>query len=147
MKKFQFSLEKMLDFKNQILDREKIVLGEIKKRQAELEGAIAKLNNKEIELSRELQGEQERGTTVLTILSYSSQIENIRRQVKELQKELADVRYQAECQTKVVVSASQEVSSLEKLQEKQLDEYKLEEKKENQEMILEYVITQMTHQA
>lgn len=147
MKKFQFSLEKMLDFKNQVLDREKIVLGQLKRRQAELEGSIKRLNDKEMQLSQDLQDEQKHGTTVLTILNYSSQIENIRRQVKELTKELADVRYQAECQTKVVVSASQEVSSLDKLQEKQMDEYKLEEKKENQEMILEYVITQMTHRA
>ena len=42
-------------------------------------------------------------------------------------------------QLKVVVAATQEVSSLEKLEEKQIEEYRYQEQKETEQFIEEFV--------
>lgn len=143
MKKFQFTLDRMLGYKNQLLDKEKNVLGQIKKKQAEIDQKIHQLSIKRDDLSAELVREQEKGTTVAKILGYSLQIENIRYQLEALSKEKAAMEQEAERQTKVVIAASQEVSSLEKLQEKQLEQYHYEAAQAERENVLEYVTTQL----
>lgn len=68
--------------------------------------------------------EQERGITAFQLLSYESQRTNIRRQIEQLKKEQALAKLEVKRQVQVVVQATQEVSKLDKLQDKQLEEYK-----------------------
>jgi flagellar FliJ protein len=60
-------------------------------------------------------------------------------QLNNLYEELQRAEARVDAQIKVVVSASQEVSGLDKLEEKQLEEYRYLEAKEMQEEILEMV--------
>lgn len=147
MKKFQFSLSRMQDFKNQILDKEKNLLGQLKRNQLDLETQIESLIRKQNILGRQLTEEQSRGTTAAKLLSYSAQIENIRMQLKQLHIDLENAIVEVDCQTKVVVAASQEVSSLDKLKERQWEEYRLEEARSNETAMLEYVTVSLTHGA
>lgn len=68
--------------------------------------------------------EQERGITAFQLLSYESQRTNIRRQIEQLKKEQALAKLEVKRQVQVVVQATQEVSKLDKLQDKQLEEYR-----------------------
>ena len=58
------------------------------------------------------------------MLSYESQRTNIRRQIEQLKKEQALAKLEVKRQVQVVVQATQEVSKLDKLQDKQLEEYR-----------------------
>ncbi len=139
MKKFRFTLDRMLDFKNQILDKEKDLLAQIRRKKVEIEEKIDQCENKIAFLSMELAELQEQGTTIFHIKSYSVQIENSRQYMKQLKKELVGIDAEVERQSAVVRKASQEVSALEKLEERQYEEYLYEEKQRNEAEVLEFV--------
>jgi flagellar FliJ protein len=77
---------------------------------------------------------------------YKFHSENTRLQLNNLYEELERAEARVEAQIKVVVSASQEVSGLDKLEEKQLEEYRYLEAKEMQEEILERVAQKSTEE-
>ncbi len=139
MKKFKFTLDRMLSFKNQILDKEKDLLGQIRHQKIQLEQTIERYHLKQTELSKEMTEAQRQGTTVLKLRGYSIQIENIHHGIKQLKKELVAIDAEVERQTDVVRKASQEVSSLEKLQERQWEQFLYEEKKRTEDEVLEFV--------
>ena len=77
---------------------------------------------------------------------YKFYSENTRLQLNNLYEELKRAEARVEAQIKVVVAASQEVSGLDKLEEKQLEEYRYLEAKEMQEEILEMVAKKSTEE-
>jgi flagellar FliJ protein len=90
--------------------------------------------------SREEEFKQSKnGLMANELMLYKFHSENTRLQLNNLYEELKRAEARVDAQIKVVVSASQEVSGLDKLEEKQLEEYKYLEAKEMQEEILERV--------
>ena len=124
MKKFNFTLSRMLDYKDQLLDEEKNKLALLRQKKQEIDDHIESLLRELDKLSETMLQEQERGITAFQLLSYESQRTNIRRQIEQLKKEQALAKLEVKRQVQVVVQATQEVSKLDKLQDKQLEEYK-----------------------
>ncbi|MCR2024318.1 flagellar export protein FliJ [Anaerotruncus colihominis] len=124
MKKFKFTLARMLDYKDQLLDEEKNKLALLRQKKQEIDDHIESLLRELDKLSETMLQEQERGITAFQLLSYESQRTNIRRQIEQLKKEQALAKLEVKRQVQVVVQATQEVSKLDKLQDKQLEEYK-----------------------
>ena len=120
MKKFKFTLGRMLDYKDQLLDEDKLAL--LRKKKQEIDDHIESLLRELDKISVTMRQEQERGITAFQLLSYESQRTNIRRQIEQLKKEQALAKLEVKRQ--VVVQATQEVSKLDKLQDKQLEEYR-----------------------
>lgn len=139
MKKFHFTLARMLEFKTQILDKEKDLLGSIRAKKNEIDEKIGRFEQAVQELSDNLLQEQLKGITVEHLQFYSMQIENARRCLVQLRIEQLAMEQELQRQQVVVVKASQEVSSLEKLRDKQLEEFKYEEKRAGEEEMLEFV--------
>lgn len=146
MKAFQFSLKRMQNYKGQLLEKEKNSLARLRRRVQELENQRDALIRYRANARRELQEQQRQGITVHEINSYQFYGENISLQLKALEKELKEAEAAAERQLKVVVAASQEVSSLDKLEERQLEEYQVLVAKENEKDIAEFVSTQVIRQ-
>ena len=139
MKKFSFSLARMMNYEEQILEREKGVMGrliaehdEISARQQEIICQLEKIHG-------EMDVEIRRGTTVYQINAYTAMIRTGKFQLEQLKKQLLIKKAEIERQRQTVTEASQEVKKLEKLKEKQLEEYHHSEKKEEEEMISEHV--------
>ena len=124
MKKFKFTLGRMLDYKDQLLDGEKNKLALLRKKKQEIDDHIESLLRELDKISVTMRQEQERGITAFQLLSYESQRTNIRRQIEQLKKEQALAKLEVKRQVQVVVQATQEVSKLDKLQDKQLEEYR-----------------------
>ena len=124
MKKFKFTLGRMLDYKDQLLDEEKNKLALLRKKKQEIDDHIESLLRELDKISVTMRQEQERGITAFQLLSYESQRTNIRRQIEQLKKEQALAKLEVKRQVQVVVQATQEVSKLDKLQDKQLEEYR-----------------------
>lgn len=146
MKKFEFTLSKMLDYKVQVLDKEKNNLMQIN---IQLEKFISKIERMEEEftlLSSKLKEETQQGITVLDMQCYDFQLKCIRRQLEQMSKERAALETQAEKQLQVVIKASQEVSGLDKLQEKQLDKYNYEVKIAEELFIAEMIASKLIRQ-
>ena len=139
MKKFSFSLARMMNYEEQILEREKGVMGrliaehdEIAARQQEIICQLEKIHG-------EMDVEIRRGTTVYQINAYTAMIRTGKFQLEQLKKQLLIKKAEIERQRQTVTEASQEVKKLEKLKEKQLEEYHHSEKNEEEEMISEHV--------
>ncbi len=139
MKKFDFTLEKMLKFKEQILDKEKGALGQLQLQKNALE---AKIESHEADLAAQEQALLEivtKGATIVALNLHRFQIHNIKEQITDLTRQLEELLPRIEEQRSLVIAASQEVSSLEKLKEKQLEDYTKQQQKVEEGTIAEFV--------
>ena len=139
MKKFKFSLDKLKSYKEQIKKREENTLAALRAEQ------IEKLHEKE-ELLKELDRrnaefirKSEKGMTAMEMVTEKGFISYILDSIKAKDKEISIMTAKINKQLIVVTEASREVQTLEKLEEKQLDEYKFKERKADEAFIEEYV--------
>lgn len=139
MKKFVFSLERMLTYQVQNLDKEKSILGRLTAEKDWLETRKSEMQTSNAAIRREMEQQERNGTTVFVLKGYYSMLESGRKQLEMLEEQLAVITAKMEQQQKAVLAASQEVKKLEKLKETQLEEYRRNEAKEQQEIIAEHV--------
>lgn len=139
MKKFKFSLDKLKSFKEQIKKREENTLAALRAEQLE------KLHEKE-ELLKELDRRNAEfvrksavGMTAMEMVTEKGFISYILDSIKAKDKEISVLSARINKQLMVVTEASREVQTLEKLEEKQFDEYKFKERKADEAFIEEYV--------
>ena len=78
--------------------------------------------------------------TVIQITMFKSYHQSLSQQIKELEESIEKMETRVQRQLKVVVEATKEVSSLEKLEEKQLEAYNFQVAKAEEQFISEYVI-------
>lgn len=147
MKKFEFSLSRMLDYKEQLLEREKNELGRLNFQRSSLVEKIENLRRDQQMICNERQEEALNGITVYELQGYDYRISNIREQVKALLGDLKRLEGEIQRQTDVVVKASQEVKGLQKLSEKQLEEYQREQQRLQREEIEEFVSMKLARTA
>jgi len=139
MKKFEFSLSRMRDYKERLLDEEKGTLQRLNSERDAIEDNIRRLDHEFAELSLKMVKAQTQGTTIVEIRKLSAQLDNIRMQQEELKKALVQAVARVEKQMKVVLLANQEVSKLDKLQERQLEEYRHQVNKAEEDRVDEFV--------
>lgn len=140
MKKFEFSLGRILDYKDQVLETEKNTLMQLNQKLARIEAAIKSLQWEFSDLNDTMQEETKKGITMPKLRGYEYQMQSVRRLLREREddKKLAELLVAS--QLKVVIAASQEVSGLDKLEEKQREEYRIMEAKVDETAISEYVM-------
>lgn len=146
MQKFHFSLERMKRYKDEILDKEKNTLMRMRRERDRLDDKIATLLRQYGEVNTEMVQKTQDGISVPEMRSYRFQLENIHRQVKELEMEKERAEIRIERQLHIVLAASQEVAGLGKLKEKQLEEYRQMEAKAEELMISEFVSTKLVRE-
>lgn len=140
MKRFEFSLNKLKGYKEQVLEVEKNSLAQLRSRQQQMMDEQNELREK-LRLSNEEFCEKSgKGMTVLQITMFKGYHRSLSQQIEELEKSIEQMEVKVRKQLNVVVAATQEVSSLEKLEEKQLEEYKFMAAKEEERFISEYVM-------
>ena len=139
MKKFVFSLERMLVYQQQNLEKEKGILGKLTAARDELEEIKEGQENRIANIQMEIKRRQDEGTTVFILKGCFSVLEGVRLQLEDTKKELSQAQGRVEKQRHIVTEASKEVKKLEKLKENQLEEYHHDEAKEQQDIITEHV--------
>lgn len=141
MKSFVFSLARMRNYKEQLLDKEKITLRALQKKKNDIEEQIHQVQLYRDLKKAELQRRQVAGMDAFGLSEYSFFLENTRLQLEDLHKQLIAAEREVEIQLQIVIQASREVAGLDKLEEKQLEEYRQLEAKDNELQIQEHVIT------
>ena len=147
MKKFQFTLQKLMDFRQQELDRQKNTLRVL---QADLQRIYEEkdeLSRKVVESSQELEEVCRHGAQAFEISVRKRYIVTLQQEIHA--REFTAQRKQEEInkQLGVVVEATKDVRTLEKLEEKQLEDYKAAATKENEQFIEEFVSGQSIRKA
>ena len=139
MKKFTFSLQKLMDFREQELDRQKNALSllqsDLKRIDESREDLIKKLSEQEEQLERVYK----MGSTAMDISMRKRYIVTLQQEIHIREQQAEEKKAEIEKQLSVVVDATKDVKTLEKLEEKQLEEYKHAVGKENELFIEEFV--------
>ena len=144
MKKFAFSLQKMYDYKKQILEAEKNTLMSLRREKNNYELRIEELG-KTMEEVRIRSGEEVAGgTTASRLMFYSMQMDGIKREQTQLKYQINLMDMKIEKQRRKVVALSQDVFGLEKLREEQKSEYDHLAVKENENAIKEFFSFKLT---
>lgn len=144
MRKFQFTLERMMSYKEQIETSEKNKLAVLNGKQRDIEQLIEQMNEQTAALSREMNLKaQESGLSAAELSKYSFEIDNNRKYIHQLVTDLQNAKLSVEIQLRAVLRATQEVQGLEKLKEKQYDEFLKDEAKDQENVVSEFISSKL----
>lgn len=141
-KRFSFSLQKLLDYREQVFDIELGILGDMNVKLNALRDELENMNNIMKRGSDELREKYAVGITPLEISQHKIYLDSIgddiRQQKAKIQLQLKAI----DRQTDKVREAKIEISTMEKLKEKKLEEYNYLENKAQELFIEEFVSNQ-----
>lgn len=141
MKKFRFSLETVLDYKQEVLSALQTEHATILARVHAQEELLEELENYYRELDAEFTERKLEGITILDAMQYEQYLRATERQIEEAVEILERLRAEAEAKRLEVVEAKKDTSSIEKLREKKLDSYNKAVQKSEELIIEEFVTT------
>ena len=141
MKKFRFSLETVLDYKQEVLSALQTEHAAILARVHAQEDLLEELENYYSELDAEFTERKLEGITILDAMQYEQYLRATERQIEEAVEILERLRAAAEAKRLEVVEAKKDTSSIEKLREKKLDSYNKAVQKSEELIIEEFVTT------
>ncbi len=139
MKRFQFSLETVLDYKQQVLSALQTehaqALAQLRAQEEVLHGLEEQYQQTDTQFSRQ----KMEGIAVGAALDYERYLRVMEHKIQEELRQLERLKRQEEDKRDQVVVARQDTSSLEKLREKKLDSYNKAVQKGEEAMIDEMV--------
>lgn len=147
MKKFRFSLETVLDYKQQVLDSLQAEHGAILARVKRQEELIERMEADYRALAGEFNQRKAEGISILDAMKYEQYLRSSERELEEAYSHLAKLQKQEEEKRSEVVDAKKETSSIEKLKEKKLEIYNKAVQKSEENMIDEFVMTKRAMEA
>jgi len=147
VKSFEFSMERIRNYKTQVLEKEKKVLSVLLRKREEI---IEKINSTErfrAEKLTQVADKQSEGVSMGELLSLSFLIENSRKQIEALYIELQKAEEVIDAQREVVVAIYQDKTGMDKLEEKQVEEYRLLEAKVAEGELMQVISNQMARRS
>jgi len=139
MKKFVFSLEKVLNVKQQMLEVKKNEILQLQMKIQEVEKEEENIKLEFHEYDKQMKSELERGTSPQNVMTYKVYFNSLIRREKELAKEKEFYKELVRQQQEELVKLKSEISGLEKLKEKQRAEYDKSLRKAQERDIEEYI--------
>lgn len=147
LKRFQFQLEPVLNYKRQALDALMIELGAaqdaVRRQEAARDAAARRLE----EYAGEYEERKREGLTVAEALKYQGCLDVLRRELVREEERLRDLREAAERKRLEVVSARQDAMSLEKLRDMRRREHAAAEAKEQEKTLDDLTIARRLAEA
>lgn len=141
MKKFRFSLETVLEYKQQVLDALRAEHGAILAQVRAQEDVVEGLEREHQQVNEEFSRRKLEGITILEALNYEQYLRALEREIGEERRKLEALRRREEQKRSQVVEARKETATLEKLKEHKLDDYHKAEQKAEEQRIEEFVST------
>ena len=139
MKKFEFTLESLRKYNEQILDSEKNILGKLRAELGELQDELESTNERYEEAREKLAQLLMGGTDAMRLSVSKKYISSLQQDIYRIKAKIAAKNEEIKAQLDKVIEATKEVTKLEKLEEKQREEYKYAEQKESEQFIEEFV--------
>lgn len=139
MKKFHFSLETVLDYKNQALDALRAEHGAILAQVRAQEEVVRGLEEEHTRVNGEFSRRKLEGLTVLDALNYEQYLRALEREIAEERRKLEVLRRREDQKRSQVVEARKETATIEKLKEHKLEDYYKAVQKDEEKLIDEFV--------
>lgn len=141
MKKFKFSLDTVLSYKQQVLDalrgEHAEALAAVRAQEKLLEGLWCRYR----EYNGEYRLRAEEGLPITEALMYQDGLRALEREIQRETAELERLQTEEEKRRTAVVEAKKDASSIEKLKEKKLDAYQKAAAKSEEAFIEEFIST------
>ena len=141
MKKFSFSLETVLDYKNQALDALRMEHGAILAQVRAQEKVIEDLETEYRQSDADFTQRKLEGINIVDAMSYEAYLRSLERKLQEEYRKLERLRRREEEKREQVVEARKETATIEKLKEHKLEDYRRAEQKDEEKRIEEFVTT------
>jgi flagellar FliJ protein len=138
-KRFSFSLQKLMNYKEQLLESERLVLTEMNAVLRRFREDLQRLFDEHAEKSRELNEKLVTGTTPYEIMAHKNYLSHLEELIRDKQRQISLQEQAVDRQMDKVKEAKQEISALEKLREKRYSEYSYKESKAEEQFIEEFV--------
>ncbi len=139
MKKFTFTLDKVLSYKRQYEDSLRNEHAVALRKVADQEEAIRRLDEDDARTRRQLQSEKINGCKVLQIHTYERYLEHLASERFRAVQTLQILRRHEEEKRAALIAAKTETTSIDKLKEKKRFEYNKMEQKEQEQLVEEFV--------
>ena len=139
MKKFHFTLDTVLSYKQQVLEELQSEHAALIQRVVHQEQLIAELQRRYRETNAAFREAEKKGMTIAEALGFEGGLRALERQMELEKQRLTEFRREAEKKRQQVVGARQETASLEKLREKKLEQYGKAVQKHEEQFIDELV--------
>jgi flagellar export protein FliJ len=143
MKKYNFPLGRIRDYKEQLLDREKNTLSGLNIEKNNCLLRIEQLMLDYIYIDNEMKAEYAKGTDISKIRIFAYRKDCVKTETEQIKERVKLLEKAIEKQIKVVVKISQEVEGYNKLEEKKIEEYRQEVKKETENTLGEFISTKL----
>ncbi|WP_295739806.1 flagellar export protein FliJ [uncultured Oscillibacter sp.] len=141
MKKFKFSLDTVLSYKQQVLEalqgEHALALAAVREQETLLEDLWQEYR----EYNAEYRRRAEEGLVLTEALMYQNGLRAAEQEIQRQTQRLEELRAEEEKKRERVVEAKKDTSSIEKLKEKKLDAYHKAEAKSEEAFIEEFVST------
>ena len=142
MKKFKFSLDSVLSYKQQVLEslqgEHAVILAQVR----EQEGVLERTWQDYRDCDAEYRQRKAEGITITDAMVYQNGLRVLERNIQRETDKLKELRRKEEAKRQEVVDAKIDTSSIEKLKEKKLDAYRKSVQKAEEAAIDEFVMTQ-----
>ena len=139
MKKFKFSLDSVLSYKEQVLEslqgEHAVILAQVR----EQEGVLERTWQNYRDCDAEYRQRKAEGITITDAMVYQNGLRVLERDIQRETDKLEELRKKEEAKRQEVVDAKIDTSSIEKLKEKKLDLYNKEVAKSEEVLIDEFV--------
>lgn len=123
MKKFSFSLQKIIEIKEQILENLKIELSSLNDELMNIDSVIKKLKMQFSDTDKEFITKSSTAISVGEMAYYKMLMNSILKQIDNKEEEKEIVLKQIDAKRNEIVDLNKELSSLDKLRENELDKY------------------------
>lgn len=144
MKKFEFSLEKVLRYKSHLQKIEKEALAFMNLQRLNLMEEQVLLKERYEQCKLQLFLVCESGANAKEITDYNRYLTELKNQMKLLGERIEALNRQIDAQIKKVLGITMDKSSLEKLREKYVDGYEFRARKEEEQFIDEFIANSAT---
>ena len=147
MKKFKFSLDTVLSYKQQVLEalqgEHALALAAVREQETLLESLWQQYRDYNAEYRRRA----EEGLPLTEALMYQNGLRAAEQEIQRETQRLEELRAEEEKRREKVIDAKKDTSSIEKLREKKLDAYHKAEAKSEEAFIEEFVSTMRVNAA
>lgn len=139
MKKFSFSLQKVLEIKEQLLDNFKIELSSLNNDLKNTNAAIDNMKHQFRDINQEFVDKSRISISVGEMTYYKLLMESIYKKIEVKEGEKKEIIGKIEDKRQEIINMNKEISSLEKLKEKELEKHNKEVEKSEEIFIEEFV--------
>lgn len=123
MKKFAFSLQKLLDYKEQMFDIEMTVLADMRAVLTRLEQELAEMKDDQNSRAAQLRQKMMRGIPAIEMETHKNYLTMLDFSIKQKAQQIEMQKVVIDKQADKVREAKIEISTMEKLKERKLEEY------------------------